>query len=115
MIFAVFGMTRSYAESVARKKVATHIKLVPKTIDQYERDIDDFIDELMNSKKVAQVSQKFSTPELANQFLVMAAAQGGLRLQVKINHPWDFVIKNGVKKEKRKWSVYVEGKDYSLK
>jgi len=112
-MFAVFGMT----EGLARKQAHRHVKLFTKngkrTPEEYEQAVDDYVEKLMSGGRKVKLSPELSTPAIAEEWKTLAEKWGGVRLEVRINHPCRKVKKGGGVKIGRKWSLYIPGRNYS--
>ena len=84
-MFAVFGMTKSKAKLQALKAGSD--------------DIEAFTEIAMKSKRNFQVSNEFSTLEIAQEFLRLAEKDGGIRLEIKV-HVKDYKAKPKGKSKK---------------
>jgi hypothetical protein len=100
--FAVFGMSRRYALEAARKSVpqAKGGEVLPES--EWLSQVDDAADEIMSSKRVVQLSEKFDTPHVAKEFLNIAKGAGCRDLRIKAYIVTDKrSLKTG--KLKKKW------------
>lgn len=116
-MFAVFGMTKTYATKAAHKKTSAidgKAKQL-KSPEQYEKEIAEAVEKMMLSKRVVKISPDLSTPDIAAEWMRLCSQGEGVRLEVRIHHPYKLTVKNGVEKVSRKWSPYVKGVDYSPK
>jgi hypothetical protein len=97
-MFAVYGMTKSYAKLSALKAGSD--------------DIDAFIEMAMESKRNVRVSNEFSTIEIAREFLELAKKDGGIRLTIRV-HIKDYKAKPKGKSKKDYVLRWVDMDEYS--
>ena len=89
--FAVFGMTPSRAVELAREEVP-HEEEQPDgskvmlSIPEWELLVHDVAHRTYDSQRTVQLSRFFDTPQIARDFLRLAAQGGGRRLCVRSHH-----------------------------
>lgn len=104
-MFAVFGMTESYAKAQAYKKCPIQTKGKHLTEAEYQDSVELFVKVLMQGKRSVQVSNEFSTLAFAKEFIVLCKKDGGERLTVKA-HVKDYSTKtlpNAKRDYKLRW------------
>ncbi|MGH1470133.1 MAG: hypothetical protein ACRBCS_03010 [Cellvibrionaceae bacterium] len=74
--FAVFGMTDCYARKLAEKNIPQNINGIPMTLEQTKEAIKKYSSEVMASKKVVRLSQKFDFPQAAKDYINITKAAG---------------------------------------
>lgn len=100
--FVVFGMTRSMAVSIAKKKVSEH----KKTQDQWMAAVNEMADEILaNQKLVKQLSDYFDAPQFSQDFMALARkTDDGTRLEIRYKKESGISKKTG--RPIKKWAVY---------
>lgn len=84
-MFAVFGMTRTFAYNQVKKKTEAWHKEEkrPLTLEEYSALLKHKTDQLLNSGKEVQLSPVYSNRAEAEQFLSLAQADQGKNLKIK--------------------------------
>lgn len=82
--FAVFGMTRSHARGIAKKKTRTITEggHLLSEIEWMQR-VAGETEAIMRGKSIRQLSPKFDAPQFADQFIAMAMREQSRDLQVR--------------------------------
>jgi hypothetical protein len=82
--FAVFGMTETCAKKLAERQI---LKIPIKQKD-YDKKISEFVEAIMESKRIAQLSDAYDAPQFAREFLDLLKSSGircrGLKVRARI-------------------------------
>lgn len=82
--FAVFGMNRALAVSMARKITPATRGGVEIPLEEWEQAVSDYADVIMSGTRTAQLCQPFDAPQFAQQFMQLVREQDDCRdLHVK--------------------------------
>ncbi|SDS24705.1 hypothetical protein SAMN05216198_1529 [Halopseudomonas litoralis] len=73
--FAVFGMTRGYAISSARRQVPTRIRGEDLTPEEWEAAVNIRADAIMNGSRIIQLCKPFDAPQFAHEFIRLMREQ----------------------------------------
>ena len=105
--YAVFGMTRRRAlEGVRARTEAVDYKTRKGiSVEEWEARCQTEADQVMESARVIQLSEKFDAPQYAEQFLKIAEKEGGRSLQIRV-HCWTGEFDPMTHKKIMKWVGY---------
>ncbi|MGI2045977.1 hypothetical protein [Shewanella oncorhynchi] len=105
-MFRVFGVTRSQAETLAKRKVKRVKKVGKKSVEltelEYQQALADEIANQMRTAKPKQLSHDLSTPNICREYMKLIKEEARLFIM----HRKEGEINPKTRKPKMEWAVY---------